>query len=87
MKPIQQKQVDFFNSALDAQFRIAGYDKTHKYCFEDRDWFEKFTITVEQEKEFKKWFLKEYRRVFGISGKREYPWFYLSYGLKTYDNL
>ena len=81
-KTIEEKRTDFVKSALNKQFEIAGYDKKYEDCLLMDDWFIVFSITVEQEEEFKKWFLKQYKKIFKIDGIKVYDWFHLMYGLR-----
>lgn len=84
-KTIQEKRDDFIKAALNKQLEIAKHNKTYEDLLKIEDWFRKLTITSEEEKEFKKWFIKEYKRVFGRSGAKEYPWFNFMYGLMVDD--
>ena len=72
---------DYFDS-----FDIPGV--THKDVVGVDNWFKKYTMTIEQSNEFKKWgkkyLMKELRET-AKSAEREMMWFNLQYGL-TYSD-
>jgi len=74
----------FVMSAIYKQFEIASVDPAVLETDKD-SWFSNNAMTSEQHDEWKKWFITESRKVFGITKKmaeREFLYFDLSYGLK-----
>ena len=73
---------------INQMFIIAGHDVTYDDVLGVENWFQKYTMTVEQGDEFKKWgkkyLMKELRET-AKSAEREIQWFSLLWGL-TYSN-
>jgi hypothetical protein len=80
----EQAVIDLINQ----MFIIAGHDVTYDDILGVENWFQKYTMTVEQGDEFKKWgkkyLMKELRET-AKSAEREMQWFSLQWGL-TYSN-
>ena len=73
---------------INQMFIIAGHDVTYDDVLGVEDWFQKYTMTVEQGDEFKKWgkkYLMKELRESAKSAEREMQWFSLQWGL-TYSN-
>jgi hypothetical protein len=73
---------------INQMFIIAGHNVTYDDILGVEDWFRKYTMTVEQGEEFKKWgkkYLMKELRIYAKSAKREMEWFMLQWGL-TYSN-
>jgi hypothetical protein len=73
---------------INQMFIIAGHNVTYDDILGVEDWFRKYTMTVEQAEEFKKWgkkYLMKELRIYAKSAKREMEWFMLQWGL-TYSN-
>ena len=80
----EQAVIDLINQ----MFIIAGHDVTYDDILGVENWFQKYTMTVEQGDEFKKWgkkyLMKELRET-AKPAEREMQWFSLQWGL-TYSN-
>lgn len=63
---------------INKQFEIAGHDMTYEKALEDPEWYYKYTITEEQEKEFKRFLIKDAK-----VKKHKVGMFLLMYGLRT----
>ena len=73
---------------INQMFIIAGHDVTYHDVVGVENWFQKYTMTVEQGDEFKKWgkkYLMKELRESAKSAEREMQWFRLQWGL-TYSN-
>jgi len=73
---------------INQMFIIAGHDVTYDDIFDVEGWFQKYTITMAQEKEFKKWgkkYLMKELRESAKSAEKTMMWFNLQYGLKYSD--
>ena len=73
---------------INQMFVIAGHDVTYDDILGVEDWFRKYTMTVEQGEEFKKWgkkYLMKNLRLYAKLAEREMQWFMLQWGL-TYSN-
>jgi hypothetical protein len=86
----------FYEEAINKMMEIAGYKITYldlqrneKLAKEgDVDWYQFYTMTTDQQEEWKQWFLTRYRKVFKANSKvalNDYEWFNLSWGLKIKD--
>ena len=83
----KQAKIDSFTEdAINKMFKIAGHTTRYKDIVKRKDnWFQKYTMTSENEDEFKKWFVKRIMNIHGITkhfAEREFAMFNLSYGLK-----
>ena len=86
MKSTKLTKLQFALVAVHKQLEIAGVDSSVLQT--DKEWFSNNTITPEQHKEWKKWFLEEYKLNFRSSKKfaeKEFSWFDLGYGLRVLD--
>ena len=85
---LEQKREKAVVDLINKMFEIAGHDITYNDIIGVEDWFQKYTMTVEQGEEFKKWgkkyLMKELRET-AKSAEREMMWFNLQWGL-TYSN-
>jgi hypothetical protein len=73
---------------INQMFIIAGHDVTYDDILGVEDWFRKYTMTVEQGEEFKKWgkkYLMKNLKLYAKLAEREMQWFMLQYGL-VYSN-
>ena len=73
---------------INQMFIIAGHDVTYDDIFDVEDWFQKYTITMAQEEEFKKWgkkYLMKELSERAKSAEKTMMWFNLQYGLKYSD--
>ena len=82
----REEKIKQFNiSAINMQFEIAEHNKTYEDALLEEKFFDKYTITEEQEKQFKDWYIKTVRKLFRCTKKlaeHEYSWWHLNYGLK-----
>lgn len=73
---------------INQMFVIAGHNVTYDDIMGVEDWFKKYSMTVQQGEEFKKWgkkyLMKELRSPAKLAEK-EMQWFNLQWGL-TYSN-
>jgi hypothetical protein len=85
---LKQKRDQAVIDLINQMFIIAGHNVTHNDILGVENWFQKYTMTVEQGDEFKKWgkkyLMKELRET-AKSAEREIQWFSLLWGL-TYSN-
>jgi len=81
----QKALVDLINQ----MFIIAGHDVTFEDIKDRKDnWFQQWTMTVEQGEEFKKWgkkYLMKELRMYAKQAENEMQWISLQWGLK-YSN-
>ena len=84
----EQKREQAVVDLINQMFIIAGHSVTYDDIVGVENWFQKYTMTVEQGDEFKKWgkkyLMKELRET-AKSAEREIQWFSLLWGL-TYSN-
>ena len=85
----KQQKIDLFVvDAINKMFEIAGHSVTYDDILGVENWFQKYTMTVEQGEEFKKWgkkYLMKELRMYAKAAEREMMWFNLQWGL-TYSN-
>ena len=84
----EQKREQAVIDLINQMFIIAGHDVTYNNIVGVENWFQKYTMTVEQGKEFKKWgkkYLIKKLRETSKSAEREMQWFSLQWGL-TYSD-
>jgi hypothetical protein len=85
----QQALIDLINQ----MFIIAGHKVTYDDIKDRKDnWFQEWTMTVEQSNEWKKWgtkYLREKFKMNKVLAEREMLWVNLQWGLKysDYENL
>jgi hypothetical protein len=84
----EQKKEKAIKDLINQMFVIAGHDVTYDDVLNVDNWFQKYSMTVEQGEEFKKWgkkyLMKELRMLAGAAEK-EMMWFNVMWGL-TYSN-
>jgi len=84
----EQKKDKAIIDLINQMFIIAGHNVIYDDILGVDNWFQKYTMTVEQGEEFKKWrkkyLMKELRET-SKSAEREMMWFNLQWGL-TYSN-
>ena len=83
-----QKKEKAVVDLINQMFIIAGHDVTYDDVLGVENWFQKYTMTVEQGEEFKKWgkkYLMKELRTYAKLAEREMQWFMLQWGL-TYSN-
>lgn len=85
----KQQKIDLFVvDAINKMFEIAGHSVTYDDILGVENWFQKYTMTVEQGEEFKKWgkkYLMKELRMYAKAAEREMMWFNLQWGL-TYSD-
>ncbi len=85
----KQKQEQFVVDVINKMFEIAGYQVTYDDVKDRKDdWYTQWTMTVEQNEEWKKWGVKELQKRFRFSKKfaeREMGMISLMWGLKFSD--
>jgi hypothetical protein len=84
----EQKREQAVVDLINQMFIIAGHDVTYDDVLGVENWFQKYTMTVEQGEEFKKWgkkYLMKELYESARSAEREMLWFNLQWGL-TYSN-
>ena len=84
----EQKREKAVKDLINQMFVIAGYEVTYDDILGVDNWFQQYTMTVEQGEEFKKWgkkyLMKELQMRAGAAEK-EMMWFNVMWGL-TYSN-
>ena len=84
----EQKKEKAVVDLINQMFIIAGHDVTYDDILGVENWFQKYTMTVEQGQEFKKWgkkYLMKELRTYAKMAEREMEWFMLQWGL-VYSN-
>jgi hypothetical protein len=84
----EQKQEQAVIDLINQMFIIAGHQVTYDDIKDKKNWFQEYTMTVEQAEEFKKWgkkYLMKNLKTYAKAAEREMMWFTLQYGL-TYSN-
>ena len=85
----KQKQEQFVVDLINKMFEIAGHQVTYDDVKDRKDnWFTEWTMTVEQNEEWKKWGRAYLKRVFRWSNvlcEREMEMISLMWGLKFSD--
>ena len=74
---------------INQMFIIAGHDVTYDDVLGVENWFQKYTMTMAQGEEFKKWgkkYLMKNLNSYAKQAEREMQWFSLQWGLK-YEEL
>ena len=81
----EKAMVDLINQ----MFIIAGHDVTYNDIKDRKDnWFQEYSMTVEQSNEFKKWgkkYLMKELRMYAKQAETQMMWFNLQWGL-TYSD-
>lgn len=74
---------------INQMFIIAGHDVTYNDIKDRKDnWFQEYSMTVEQSNEFKKWgkkYLMKELRMYAKQAETQMMWFNLQWGL-TYSD-
>ena len=73
---------------INQMFIIAGYDVTYDDILGKDNWFQEYSMTVQQAEEFTKWgkkYLMKNLRMRAFQAEREMMWFNVQWGL-TYSN-
>ena len=84
----EQKREKAVVDLINQMFIIAGHDVTYQDVVGVDNWFQKYTMTVEQGEEFKEWgkkYLMKELRTRAKLAEKEMLWFNLQWGLK-YSN-
>ena len=84
----EQKREQAVVDLINQMFIIAGHSVTYDDIVGVENWFQKYTMTVEQGDEFKKWgkkYLMKNLNSYAKQAEREMQWFSLQWGL-TYSN-
>lgn len=84
----EEKKQKAVKDLINKMFEIAGYEVTYDDILGVENWFQKYTMTVEQGEEFKKWgkkYLMKELRLYAKQAENEMLWFNLQWGL-TYSN-
>jgi hypothetical protein len=84
----EQKKEQAVIDLINQMFIIAGHDVTYTDILGKPNWFQDYTMTVQQAEEFKKWgkkYLMKNLRTSAKAAEREMQWFCLQWGL-TYSN-
>ena len=85
----EQKKDKAIIDLINQMFIIAGHDVTYDDILGVENWFQKYTMTVEQGDEFKNWgkkYLMKNLNSYAKQAEREMQWFNLQWGLK-YEEL
>lgn len=84
----EQKREKAVVDLINQMFVIAGHNVTYDDILGVEDWFRKYSMTVEQGEEFKKWgkkYLMKNLNMYAKMAEREMQWFNLQWGL-IYSN-
>jgi len=85
----EQKQEKAVEDLINQMFIIAGHEVTFEDVKTRQDnWFQQWTMTMEQNKELKKWgtdYLRKKFRTTKTIAEHQMEWFCLQYGLKFSD--
>ena len=80
----EQKKEKAVIDLINKMFEIAGYDVTYDDIVGVDKWFEKYSMTVEQDEEFKAWgkkYLMKNLQMRAAIAEKEMRWFSLMWGL------
>jgi len=81
----EQKKEKVVIELINKMFEIAGYTVTYNDILGVENWYQKYTMTVDQGNEWKDWGKKYLMKHLGSTAKHaenEMMWFNLQYGLK-----
>jgi len=84
----EEKKEKAVKDLINKMFEIAGHSVTYDDILDVENWFQKYTMTVSQGDEFKKWgkkYLMKELRMYAKAAEREMMWFNLQWGL-TYSD-
>lgn len=79
------KTEKFFQKVLDKLFQSVGFERFDSKFVKQKEWYLKKEWSAEQEKEFKKYFIKEHIKTFGLGkqmAEMEFQWLNLAFGWK-----
>jgi hypothetical protein len=80
----QQKKDKAIKDLINQMFIMAGHNVTYDDIVGVEQWFNKYTMTVEQGEEFKKWgkqYLMKTLRMRASIAEKEMRWFSMQWGL------
>jgi len=84
----EQKKEKAVIDLINQMLTMAGHDVTYEDILGVEKWFQKYTMTVEQGEEFKKWgkkYLMKNLQMRADAAEKEMMWFNVMWGL-TYSN-
>lgn len=84
----EQKKEKAVVDLINQMFVIAGHDVTYDDIVGVDKWFQKYSMTVEQNKEFKEWgkqYLMRELKMRAAYAEQEMRWFNVQWGLKYSD--
>ena len=84
----EEKREKAVKDLINQMFVIAGHEVTYDDILGVDNWFQQYTMTVEQGEEFKEWgkrYLMKELRMRAKQAEKEMLWFNLQWGL-TYSN-
>lgn len=84
----KEKIQKFYDDAFDKMFQMVGLEKADKTFMNQPFWYTKHKWSLDQENNFKEWFLDEYRKRFKKNkryAEDECRWFLFQWGW-TSDN-
>ncbi len=84
----EQKKEKAVIDLINQMLAMAGHDVTYEHILGVEKWFQKYTMTVEQGEEFKKWgkkYLMKNLQMRADAAEKEMMWFNVMWGL-TYSN-
>jgi hypothetical protein len=80
----QEKKDKVFKDLINQMFIMAGHNVTYDDIVGVEQWFNKYTMTVEQDEEFKAWgkkYLMKTLRMRAAIAEKEMRWFSMQWGL------
>lgn len=83
---MNSKTDKFVFKALDKMFSYVGFEKYDPEFTKQENWYTLKTWSNDQEEDFKKWFIKEYKKGFRATNQeaeKNWSWFNLMWGWKT----
>ena len=84
----EEKKEKAVKDLINKMFEIAGHQVTYDDILGVDNWFQKYTMTVEQGEELKLWgkkYLMKELRMRAVAAEKEMMWFNVMWGL-TYSN-
>jgi hypothetical protein len=84
----EQKKEKAVIDLINKMFEIAGHDVTYEDIVGVDNWYQKYTMTVQQAEEFTKWgkqYLMRELKMRAIYAEKEMQWFNVMWGLKYSD--
>lgn len=83
-----KKSDKVFRHLIDKQFELAGIEITFDDVVGQPDWYDKYTMTCEQSRDFRSYgidYIRKQLRVRKEKARSEMDWFCLAYSLKLSD--